>query len=175
MRVINIDSASSTTIAVPTETRYGDARVALVPEDVRHLVGMGHKVIIETGAGQKSGFSDGAYSAAGGIIATTKAALYSEADIALFIKRPEQGLEGFGHLPSGALVAGFCDPRALENPLPRYADMIDTWGNRLTVISLELLPNTAATQEFNTFNAMGVLAGKIAFMNAWNDINTPPP
>jgi NAD(P) transhydrogenase subunit alpha len=52
-------------IAVPREKQPGEARVALVPESVKKLVGAGVEIGVETGAGAGAGFSDKDYEAVG--------------------------------------------------------------------------------------------------------------
>ncbi len=56
-------------IGVPKEIKTNENRVGLVPAGVAALVRDGHQVMVETGAGLGSGFSDDAYVAAGGEIA----------------------------------------------------------------------------------------------------------
>ena len=60
---------SSLTIGIPVETTMVENRVALVPHAVRTLMGYGHRVIVQSGAGLKSNFSDHEYSEAGAEIA----------------------------------------------------------------------------------------------------------
>ena len=56
-------------IGVPKEESFQEKRVALTPESVNLLVNNGHRVVIETDAGNDAGFSDRLYSEAGGEIA----------------------------------------------------------------------------------------------------------
>lgn len=65
-------SSKSLTIGVPKEIILCENRVAIVPHSIHTLVGYGHKVIIETGAGAKSGYSDHHYSEAGAQISFSK-------------------------------------------------------------------------------------------------------
>jgi len=65
-----------------------EARVALVPEACGDLVGAGHQVLMERGAGEPSGFPDGAYSAAGVQILPDAAALYERAELVVKVKEP---------------------------------------------------------------------------------------
>ncbi|MGB4957969.1 MAG: alanine dehydrogenase [Saprospiraceae bacterium] len=64
--------SQSLTIGVPKEIILSEHRVALVPHSIRTLVGYGHKVIIESGAGQKSSFTDHHFSEAGAEITANK-------------------------------------------------------------------------------------------------------
>ena len=52
-------------IAVPAETEADEGRVAATPETVKKFVGLGADVVVEAGAGQKSGVTDADYEAAG--------------------------------------------------------------------------------------------------------------
>ena len=48
-------------LAVPTETRPGERRVALIPDVVKRLVGAGWEVGVQAGAGAAAAFTDAAY------------------------------------------------------------------------------------------------------------------
>ena len=55
----------SLNIGVPKETSFQEHRVALVPEAVSLLVANGHRIKVETKAGQYANFTDTDYSEAG--------------------------------------------------------------------------------------------------------------
>jgi alanine dehydrogenase len=59
---------SDLTIGIPKETSLQEKRVAVTPEAVALLVAHGHEVIVESGAGELSYYSDIDYSEAGGRI-----------------------------------------------------------------------------------------------------------
>ena len=52
-------------IGIPTEVKVAEKRVAVTPSGVRTLVQGGHKVLIQSGAGLGSSFSDESYLQAG--------------------------------------------------------------------------------------------------------------
>lgn len=62
-------------IGVPKETEMQEKRIALSPEGVHLLVGQGHDVAVETGAGEGARYSDKDYSEAGAEI------IYNRKDI----------------------------------------------------------------------------------------------
>lgn len=63
-------------IGVPRERKDGESRVAVTPDGARTLVSAGHEVIVEHGAGERVGFSDAAFVAAGAsVVADTAAVL----------------------------------------------------------------------------------------------------
>lgn len=64
-------------IGIPKETSFQERRVALVPEAVSLLVSNGHRVLIESKAGENANFSDNEYSEAGAEIASDKNSIYT--------------------------------------------------------------------------------------------------
>ena len=63
-------------IGIPRETSFQENRIALTPEAVAVLVANGHRVIMETKAGEGASYSDKDYSDAGAKIAAGKKAVF---------------------------------------------------------------------------------------------------
>ena len=63
-------------IGIPKEITLQENRVALVPSSVETLIAHGHRIIIESGAGEKSQFLDHEYSEAGAEIAYSSDQVY---------------------------------------------------------------------------------------------------
>jgi len=76
-------------IGVPKEIKIHEYRVGLVPAGVRELVGAGHQVLVETGAGAGIGFEDTHYQAAGAAIAATAADVFATSDLVVKVKEPQ--------------------------------------------------------------------------------------
>jgi alanine dehydrogenase len=74
-------------IGVVTEIKADEHRVALTPAGARELVRRGHDVLVETGAGLGSAFTDAAYEAAGARIASIDDT-WAEAELLLKVKEP---------------------------------------------------------------------------------------
>ena len=74
-------------IGVPKEIKAGEQRVALTPAGVQALVGHGHQVLIEPGAGVGSGFRDEEYTQLGAGLRPAEA-VWAEADLVLKVKEP---------------------------------------------------------------------------------------
>lgn len=64
-------------IGIPKETSFQERRVALVPEAVSLLVANGHRVRVETGAGEGTNFTDNEYSEAGAEIVYDQQHIYT--------------------------------------------------------------------------------------------------
>jgi alanine dehydrogenase len=77
-------------VGVPRETKIGEQRVALTPAGAHALIGAGHGVLIEPGAGTGSGISDDEYVAAGADL-TPVDGLWAGADLILKVKEPQPG------------------------------------------------------------------------------------
>ena len=76
-------------IGVPREIKVHEYRVGLVPAGVRELVGAGHEVVIETGAGNGIGVDDAQYRAAGASIAARAADVFGRAELIVKVKEPQ--------------------------------------------------------------------------------------
>jgi len=74
-------------VGVAKEIKSREYRVALTPAGGLELASRGHEVIVETGAGEGSGFLDAAYEAVGARIASVDD-VWAEADLLLKVKEP---------------------------------------------------------------------------------------
>ena len=61
-------------IVIPREDVASEKRVPIVPESIKRLVAKKIDVSVETGAGERSRFSDDDYKAAGATIESSRAA-----------------------------------------------------------------------------------------------------
>lgn len=75
-------------IGVPKEIKTNENRVALVPAGAEALVAAGHQVLVEAGAGEGSGFTDGDYTAVGAQIGADADAVWGAAEMILKVKEP---------------------------------------------------------------------------------------
>jgi len=75
-------------VAVPTEIKNNEFRVAITPAGVYDLVSQGHEVLVETGAGLGSSIADESYAAAGATIMPTAASTWAAAELLLKVKEP---------------------------------------------------------------------------------------
>jgi alanine dehydrogenase len=75
-------------VGVPREIKDGEHRVALTPAGVRAFVEHGHRVLVETRAGEGSRISDTEYRRAGARILPKAAEVWAKADLILKVKEP---------------------------------------------------------------------------------------
>ena len=76
------------TIGIPTEIKPSESRVGMTPAGVFELTRRQHAVIVQSGAGLGSGFSDEDYLEVGAQIRPTIEAVYAEADMIVKVKEP---------------------------------------------------------------------------------------
>lgn len=75
-------------IGIPKEIKNNESRVALTPAGAKTLVQNGHTVMVETHAGENSGFTDLQYIKAGAEIIPTAAEVYAAAEMIMKVKEP---------------------------------------------------------------------------------------
>ena len=142
-------------VGVLKETKTDEYRVALLPVGAALLVSDGHRVLVEAGAGAKSGFSDEDYASAGAQIVSGPEPIFEVAQLIVKVKEPQPAeiarLEprhtvfGYFHfagsreLTQGCLEAGFTalayeTLRASDGSLPLLIPMSEVAG-RLSIQS----------------------------------------
>ena len=75
-------------IGVPAETKTAEHRVGLTPGAAGELVNRGHKVTVETGAGDGAGFSDVDYKEVGAVIVGTADDVFADSEMIVKVKEP---------------------------------------------------------------------------------------
>lgn len=78
-------------VGVPTEIKANERRVGLTPTSVREVVGAGHEVLVQSGAGRGIDAGDDAYEAAGARIAPTADDIWADAEMIVKVKEPQAG------------------------------------------------------------------------------------
>jgi alanine dehydrogenase len=75
-------------VGVPKEIKTDEYRVAMIPVGVEELTRAGHRVLIQSSAGQGSGISDEQYTQNGAEIVTDVADLWKRSDLIVKVKEP---------------------------------------------------------------------------------------
>jgi NAD(P) transhydrogenase subunit alpha len=145
-------------IAVPAEVDAAEPRVAATPDTVKKLKALGADIVVETGAGVKSGILDADYEAAGASIGSSAASVVADADVVLKVRRPTA--EELAHYKQGALVFAIMDPYGNEAAL---ADMAKAG---VTGFAMELMPRITRAQVMDVLSSQANLAGYRAVIDA---------
>ncbi|HXY12761.1 MAG TPA: Re/Si-specific NAD(P)(+) transhydrogenase subunit alpha [Thermoplasmata archaeon] len=138
-------------IAVPTEVSPGEKRVSLTPDVVKGLVKSGVEVAVESGAGAGSRYPDDAYSTAGAMVTTDRAALFGSSQVVLKVQPPTPQ-EVAMMKPGTVLVALVNASRNLDS----VAKMRDA---KITTFALELLPRITRAQSMDVLSSQATVAG----------------
>ncbi len=75
-------------VGVPMEIKNNENRVSVQPDGVAELVHDGHRVLVQSGAGDGSRFTDAEYSAAGATVVGTADEVFAGADLIVKVKEP---------------------------------------------------------------------------------------
>ena len=89
-------------ISILKEEDSNEQRVASTPDSIILLQKLGATILIETGAGDLSGYSDELYKSVGAIIANRSDCLKS--DICLCVRMPNQ--DDINHMKNGSILIG---------------------------------------------------------------------
>jgi NAD(P) transhydrogenase subunit alpha len=145
------------TIAVTAEPE-GEPRVAVSPESVKKLIGLGATVRVQRGAGRRSRLADAAFEAAGAVLCPDAAATLAGADILLKVRRPS--VEEVKALKGGAIVVAMLAPFDDRPGLESLA------GTGAALMSMEFMPRITRAQSMDVLSSQANLAGYKAVIDA---------
>lgn len=169
-------------IGVPREIKAYENRVAITPAGVLSFVRAGHAVLVESGAGEGSGFADRDFTAAGARIAPAAAAVYGEADMIIKVKEPlepEYGLMRRGQIlftylhlaPEPALTRALMDQgvvaiayetvQAAAGSLPLLTPMSEVAGRMAVQIGAHFLEKPQGGRGVLLSGVPGVAPGEV--------------
>ncbi|HEY4956070.1 MAG TPA: Re/Si-specific NAD(P)(+) transhydrogenase subunit alpha [Gemmatimonadaceae bacterium] len=153
-------------IAVPREIVDGETRVALTPDVVPGLIRAGHNVLVERGAGDRAGFQDESYVAAGAQLVDDPVKLYRAAEMILKIQRPSTSAAGgrdeLELLNQDSVLIGLLQPGGDPEFFRLLAE------RRITACAMELVPRTTRAQMMDALSSQSTVAGYKAVLIAAN-------
>lgn len=145
-------------IGVPLETQTGETRVAATPETIKKLIGQGHRVTVQSGAGIQASVPDSAYEAAGAVIGSLQEAFAAE----LILKVAAPNDTELALLASGTIVIGMLNPFSNEI-IGKMA------AQGVTAFALEAAPRTSRAQSLDVLSSQANIAGyKAVLLGAHN-------
>lgn len=160
-------------IAIPKERRAKEKRVAASPDTVKKFVGLGAEVLVETGAGRNSSFSDSEYEAAGAKVLADEAATLKDADIVLKVQRPitkaEDGPDELAMMKKGATLVSVLAPLQHKDDVATYA------AAGIDAFAMELVPRISRAQSMDVLSSQSNLAGYKAVLDAAGQYESAMP
>lgn len=150
-------------ILVVKESREGEKRVSLVPEDIENL-SKTHTIFVESGAGKGINATDQHYIDAGAHIRATKSfsELFEGIDLIVRVKRAnhKRELEEFDAYPNGVIVVGALDPFEQDS-----SHIALFKKHKVLAISIDQL-KLEFDNPMNILAAMSTITGRLAFLDA---------
>ena len=158
------NDAPRLTVGIPREADPAERRVAIVPATVPALQKLGADVVVQSGAGTESGFTDEAYRERDAKIIESRDELFQQADVILQVRClgacGETGSEDLSRMRSGQVVIGSCDPLTFPDAVRDLAE------KGATGFSLELVPRITRAQSMDVLSSMATIAGYRAVLLA---------
>ncbi|RMH35340.1 MAG: alanine dehydrogenase [Nitrospirae bacterium] len=176
-------------VGIPREIKDHEFRVALTPDAVQVLTAKGKTVLVETHAGEGSGFVDQEYRDAGAKIVPSPEQLYAEAELIVKVKEPQPQeysllharhvLMTYLHLAASkelteALVASRCTAIAYEmiqdahGRFPILQPMSDIAGRMSIQIGAHYLEKHQKGRGVLLGGVPGVESGKVVILGSGN-------
>lgn len=141
-------------IGIPKEVLYQENRVALTPESVSYLINNGHRVVLETGAGEKSFFSDRDYAEVGAEIAYSNKQVFEANTILKVAPLAESEMD---LVKSGQTIFS-----ALHLPTVKKAYLQKLLQKNVTAVAYEYIKDEA--DSFPIVRAISEIAGSAALL-----------
>lgn len=144
-------------IGIPSEAANSERRVALAPYAVALLVGSGHEVCIEAGAGEQANFSDAEYAEAGAEIVPSGGQVFAEAELIAKVFPPRE--EELAMMQEKQILVSALHLGAARPDLLRH--LMDL---RATAIGFEFITDTDGTLPI--VRMMHEISGSLAVQTA---------
>src|SRR4051794_11281046 len=139
-------------IGIPKETVSGERRVAMVPDVAKRLIGAGHEIVVERGAGEQAAIPDEALEQVGVTLGDSAAAW--GADVVCKVARPTD--EETSKLGSDTVLIGFL------NPLGGGAKNLAPTG--ATTFAMEAIPRISRAQSMDALSSQATVGGYLAVL-----------
>ena len=148
-------------VSVPKEVYAGERRVALTPETAKHLIKLGHDLVIESGAGVAANYSDQMYVDAGVKVTADKHEVWNKADVVIKVRAPALPTE-VDLLGEGSTLISFIWPAQNDVLLEALAK------RKVTVLAMDSVPRISRAQKLDALSSMANIAGYRAVVEAAN-------
>ncbi|MBI3259954.1 MAG: Re/Si-specific NAD(P)(+) transhydrogenase subunit alpha [Ignavibacteriae bacterium] len=147
-------------LGILLESSELEPRVALIPEAIKQLRTLGIECLIEQGAGNRAGYSDDAFSEAGGEIMPSAADILSQVNILVKV-----------NCPSIDQINALQEKTILIAPLNEWKNAQEVALLRernIMSFALELIPRISRAQNMDILSSMASIAGYKAVLLAAN-------
>ena len=143
------------------ENKKDENRVALTPESAQLLAKLGHKCLIEKGAGASAGFADAEYKAAGVKVMASSSDLIKNSEALIKVNQPTTA--EIKKFKPGQVLITFIWPA--QNPQL----VKDLNKKKITSLSMDMIPRISRAQKMDALSSMANIAGYRAVIEAANN------
>jgi len=141
-------------VGVPRETASGERRVALVPDSVAKVAGLGAEVVVQRGAGDAASFPDEAYAEVGAQLVDTAL----DADVVVKVAKPRP--DEVTALREGSVLIGFLQPLTDEEGIERLRE------RGVIAFAMESIPRITRAQSIDALSSQATVSGYKAVLLA---------
>ena len=151
-------------IGIPKEIHDGEKRVATTPDVAKQLIKLGFEVLVESGAGEGSHFSDTSYADAGVTVVEGAKNIWEVSDIIFKVRPPEfnssLNSEEVDLLHEKQVIITFLWPAQNPDLLKKLAE------KKVTALSMDSVPRISRAQKMDALSSMANIAGYRAVVEA---------
>ncbi len=138
-----------------------DARVAMIPDIAKKFIEENNQLFVESGAGDLAYLDDKAYEEAGVIIKSREEVL-AESEIIIVIN--PIGQDDLGKIAEGKIIVSLFQPFADQTILEHLSKQ------KLTALSLDMIPRITLAQAMDVLSSMASVAGYKAVIKAMDHL-----
>lgn len=152
-------------IGIPTETFAGEKRVAMTPATAVHIMKLGHRICVQSGAGEAANIADELYKDAGVEVLADASAVYEQSEIILKVRAPATDSSAgneVAHLKPGTVLIGFIWPAQNASLMDELA------ARKVTVLAMDSVPRMSRAQKMDALSSMANIGGYRAVVEAAN-------
>ncbi|MCX7973270.1 MAG: alanine dehydrogenase [Candidatus Aminicenantes bacterium] len=150
-------------VGIMNESAKIENRAALTPSGVSFLVEKGHKVYVQSGAGQRAGYSDEDYIAGGAQIVFTKEEVFGRSDIVLNVSPLNQ--EESQMVKSGQIIMGF-----QHLAIAKKSIVEELLTKKIVMFGYEIIQDEDESLPF--YESLGEVAGQMCIFIAGHYLQT---
>lgn len=151
-------------VGIPKETFPGERRVAVIADLVPLFGKAGMTVVVESGAGLRSGLSDDDYRSKGAEVAPDRKSVFDRSDVILQVRglgaNPEQGKTDLDLFRKNQTLVALFEPLTAKDEVTAIAQ------RGVNAFAMELIPRITRAQSMDALSSMATIAGYKAVLLA---------
>ena len=153
-----LDKKIEMIVGIPKERSSEELRVAATPKTVKRLLKQGFDVMVESGAGERSNYSDAAFAEAGAKISDGASDIYQSADVILKVLAPDE--TEIELMKKDQVCLSYLWPAQNPELLNQLA------AKGVNAIAMDAIPRISRAQKMDVLSSMANISGYRAVIEA---------